>query len=132
MKLKTLTMNQWLQQHTRHSSRGAPMGQVSDDIAPGTKVHVERLDWVDYDYLRDGTFFGRVQGETMYAIWCDDVDGTRLCIYCRFKSRREAVRFAIDEHELVPLRGNPKEIFDEPAKRPDRAPSGAADSTAKG
>ncbi|MEY4907998.1 MAG: hypothetical protein RL260_1716 [Pseudomonadota bacterium] len=104
--MKPLTMNFWLKANPRHSSRGAPMGQFSDAIEPGTKVHIEKLDWVDGDYDRSATYWGRTPGEHMYAIWCDDPIEGRLCIYYRAKNRREAVMHAVVDLELRPLRGN--------------------------
>lgn len=103
-KKRVLTHNEWLQANPASSPRGAPMGQYDDDMDPTVKVHVERLDWIDGDYDRSGTYWGRSSkvGD-VYAIW-QDLDGDRRACYRRAKSRAEAVKLAIED-ELVPIRG---------------------------
>ena len=90
-----MNMNQWLKANPRNMARGAPMGCPSDDIDEGTLVHVEQLKWVDGDYDPSGTYWGYMPGLPMFAIWAD-VDGQRLCRYCRAKDREHAVQHATE------------------------------------
>lgn len=49
---------------------GAPMGhsnQLPENVYVPIKLQMEKLKWVDYDYICDGTYFGGGSGDYIYC-----------------------------------------------------------------
>jgi hypothetical protein len=76
---------------------GAPMGhsnQLPENIYLPIKLQMEKLKWIDGDYICDGTYFGGGSGDYIYCAFSDNVR-----IFVRAKDRIEAKELVRD---LVP------------------------------
>mgnify|MGYP000979744157 CR=1 FL=1 len=86
-----VSMNRWLKANPRNSKHGAPLGKHDDPLDETQPVHVEKLEWVDGDYILDGTYFGRsAQAGDVYAIGQGD-NHSRRAAYIRARSRNMAL-----------------------------------------
>lgn len=61
---------------SRYCKFGAPMGQSNqlpiDPFAP-VKLQMEKLKWIDGDYICDGTYFGGGSGDYIYCAFIQDM-----------------------------------------------------------
>lgn len=92
---RATNINQILAQEDRSSERGAPLGGGGSNSAlPTGKLMVQRVTFVDYDYARDGTYWGG-GGKTL-PLWCAFDPNGAFRQYVRASSRTGALQ-AIDK-----------------------------------
>lgn len=81
----------------RSCKYGAPMGQsnqLPDDCSAPIKLQMEKLKWIDHDYICDGTYFGGGSGDYIYCAFADNVK-----IFVRAENRNKAKE---EIRDLVP------------------------------
>lgn len=95
-------INQLLAAFPRSSRYGAPMGVRNvDGAGPGTRLHLQRIHFVDGDYGPDGTYWGGPPSEPLWAAFTPSLS---TLWYVRAKTRAlacQAVLSDLPEAKLV-------------------------------
>jgi hypothetical protein len=82
---------------SRSCKFGAPMGQsnqLPENVSAPIKLQMEKLKWIDNDYICDGTYFGGGNGDNIYCAYAYvyspiDLDFA-VKIFVRAENRNEA------------------------------------------
>lgn len=95
MSTKSVNINAILAapEHSRSSPRGAPMGASDYMDAPESKLHLQRIRFVDGDYGPDGTYWGG-GGPPLWCAFTTEAPWPHVlvnCVYVRAKDRAAAV-----------------------------------------
>ena len=95
-----MNINQYLKEHPRFCTYGAPMGDRDwrGDPDGVYKFHLQRLRFVDGDYALDGTYWGAPAN--VYCAWDDDPEGQdeQVRMFVRADSRSEAKRLVLVDY----------------------------------
>jgi hypothetical protein len=94
--MTTPDINKILKANPRSCTYGAPLGASNYVDSDTTRLYLQRIRPVDYDYAPDGTYWGFGSGTP--PLWCAfDVEG-EVRVYVRARTREQAMKEILNDY----------------------------------